>query len=240
MARNLFNNGNFSLGLLIILGGGVLIGGIGPFGQIHRFALFERIGLWIVYFSLGLPLIWTMHHRFALLLRVESLQKRLLCCVSTTLGATPLLFLVVELLGYSQGRPFPPDATEFTRALAEVFGTVFVITPLLNISFEKGAVSVSKPVALRAPFHALQAEGHYTRVHRSDGTLLLDMAFSDALRAVDDMNGAQVHRSWWVARDHTGIVRRKGSAKELQLSEDLKIPIARRRVTQLRRQGWNI
>jgi len=241
MGRNLFNNGHFSLGLLIILVGGLAIGSIGPFGQVDRFMLFERIGLWVVYLSFGLPLIWTIQRRFFALLQGTSPQKYLFSCVSTTLCATPILFLIVELIGYSQGRPFPPDITEVTRALTEVFGTIFVITLLLTmLTMEKKTVSTAKPAELQAPFHALQAEGHYTRVHRSQGSILLDMTFSNALRAVSDLDGARVHRSWWVAREYVGAVRRKGSAKELELSDDLKIPIARRRIGQLRQQGWNI
>ena len=43
-----------TLPLLIVLFG-LVFGIIGPFGQVERFAVFERVGLWICYLALGLP-----------------------------------------------------------------------------------------------------------------------------------------------------------------------------------------
>lgn len=241
MVISFFKNEEFSAGPLLILAGGIIIGSLGPFGQIERFALFERIGLWVVYLSVGLPLIWAIQNRFSAFLKSDSSSSLFLNSLLTTMTAAPALFLIVELLGLSQGRAFPPDSRELVRALLEVFGTVFLVALLMAVlKAKKPSIGDARPEALNGPIYALQAEGHYTRVHGPHGDKLLDMTFSNAMAATTDLDGAQVHRSWWVARGFAGAVRRRGSAKEFELPGELIIPIARRRLAQLRQQGWKV
>jgi hypothetical protein len=61
--------------------------------------------------------------------------------------------------------------------------------------------------------YAVEAEDHYLRLHTSRGSALIAMRLGDALRELEGVEGAQVHRSWWVARDAVEHgVRRRGRA----------------------------
>ena len=58
------------------------------------------------------------------------------------------------------------------------------------------------PLKLRgAKIHAVQAEDHYLRIHTDRGSDLILMRLSDAVEELEGLEGAQTHRSWWVARD---------------------------------------
>lgn len=95
------------------------------------------------------------------------------------------------------------------------------------------------PVRLRtADLHALQSEDHYLRVHTSAGVALILMRLSDAIAAASALEGAQTHRSWWVARSAITDARRDGSQAVLTLKGGIEAPVSRANVPKLRERGW--
>jgi hypothetical protein len=84
----------------------------------------------------------------------------------------------------------------------------------------------------------LQMEDHYVRVHAGGGSKLILSSLTDAIQAVGGVEGAQVHRSWWVARDQ--IVRPVwvGRNLHLELTNGLRAPVSRHRIAQLKAMGW--
>ncbi|WP_300530321.1 LytTR family DNA-binding domain-containing protein [Maricaulis sp.] len=90
----------------------------------------------------------------------------------------------------------------------------------------------------RAALHAIAAEDHYLRVYTSAGETLIRMRMSDALPAVAALDGAQTHRSWWVARDAVEGVRRGNGKAELSLSGAVTAPVSRSFAPALREAGW--
>jgi hypothetical protein len=85
---------------------------------------------------------------------------------------------------------------------------------------------------------ALQMEDHYVRVHGAASDTLILMRMGDAVQALAAINGAQVHRSWWVARKAVASAIRNGRAAELVLTNGLRVPVARNRIPGLRHAGW--
>ncbi|MBU6269648.1 MAG: LytTR family transcriptional regulator DNA-binding domain-containing protein, partial [Sphingomonadales bacterium] len=55
---------------------------------------------------------------------------------------------------------------------------------------------------------------------------------------MDGVEGARVHRGWWVARAAVSGVERRGRAVWLRLANGLEAPVARNAVADLREQGW--
>lgn len=89
-----------------------------------------------------------------------------------------------------------------------------------------------------AVVHAVEAEDHYLKLHTSKGSDLILMRLSDALQELEGIEGAQVHRSWWVARAAvTGASRGEGRAR-LQLVNGLEVPVSRTYARALREAGW--
>lgn len=95
------------------------------------------------------------------------------------------------------------------------------------------------PPRLRgARLFAVQAEDHYLRLHTDRGSDLILMRLSDALAELEGLEGAQTHRSWWVARDAVRDVSRGDGRAVLTLEGGLQAPVSRRYARALRQVGW--
>ena len=94
------------------------------------------------------------------------------------------------------------------------------------------------PARLGRTVLCLQMEDHYVRVHTPEGSALVLMSLSQAMAGLKDVDGAQTHRSWWVARAGvTGVVE-DGRNMRLRLAGGLEAPVSRARVGALREEGW--
>lgn len=72
----------------------------------------------------------------------------------------------------------------------------------------------------------LQMEDHYLRATTANGTALILIRFRDALQELDNYDGLQVHRSWWVARDAVTKLSKQGRKLELLMVDGSVIPVS--------------
>lgn len=89
-----------------------------------------------------------------------------------------------------------------------------------------------------AEIYAVSAEDHYLRVHTSKGGDLILMRLSDAIAELEGLEGAQTHRSWWVARTAIESARRDGDKVALVLKGGAEAPVSRPNIKPLRDAGW--
>lgn len=89
-----------------------------------------------------------------------------------------------------------------------------------------------------AILYAVSAEDHYLRLHTSKGSDLILMRMSDAIAELEGLEGAQTHRSWWVARDAVESTRRDGDRLTLVLKGGAEAPVSRPNIRPLREAGW--
>lgn len=95
------------------------------------------------------------------------------------------------------------------------------------------------PLKLRgAEVWAVEAEDHYLRLHTSKGQDLILMRLADAVLELEGIEGAQVHRSWWVARDAIADARRGDGRATLTLKDGAEVPVSRTYAGILRERGW--
>jgi hypothetical protein len=89
----------------------------------------------------------------------------------------------------------------------------------------------------RPPIIALQSEDHYVRVHGERGSELLLMRLRDAIAEMGEVQGEQVHRSWWIAR--CGVVRaeRQGRNWVVRMTNGKTALVARQSIDRLGRLG---
>lgn len=85
---------------------------------------------------------------------------------------------------------------------------------------------------------AVEAEDHYLRLHTSRGQDLILLRMADAVAELAELDGARVHRSWWVARDAVADVRRRDGAATLILKDGSEVPVSRPNARTLRDKGW--
>ena len=95
------------------------------------------------------------------------------------------------------------------------------------------------PFRLRdADLYAVEAEDHYLRVRTSKGSELILMRLSDARAELEGVEGAQTHRSWWVAKAGIADVRRADGRAVLVLKDGAEAPVSRAHARTLRELGW--
>jgi len=95
------------------------------------------------------------------------------------------------------------------------------------------------PARLRgAELFAVQAEDHYLRLHTSKGQDLILMRLSDAVAELEGLEGAQVHRSWWVAKGAVADAKRGDGRGTLTLKDGALVPVSRAYAKALRSSGW--
>ena len=94
------------------------------------------------------------------------------------------------------------------------------------------------PAELGTGLIALEMEDHYVRAHTMLGSDLVLLRMRDAIAELEGVEGAQVHRSWWVARDAVERVEREGRNVRLLLPRGLVAPVARSRTAELAAAGW--
>jgi len=90
----------------------------------------------------------------------------------------------------------------------------------------------------RAVLIAVRSEDHYVRAYTSAGDTLILMRLSDAVAELEGLEGAQVHRSWWVSRAAVDAWRREGGQRFLLLRGGLMVPVSRPNVRPLEDAGW--
>lgn len=95
------------------------------------------------------------------------------------------------------------------------------------------------PLKLRgAEVWAVEAEDHYLRLHTSKGQDLILLRLADAVGELEGVEGAQVHRSWWVAREAIVEARRGDGRAVLTLKDGAQVPVSRTYARLLRERGW--
>jgi len=95
------------------------------------------------------------------------------------------------------------------------------------------------PLRLRgAEIRAVEAQDHYLRLHTSRGEDLILMRLSDAITELEGIEGAQTHRSWWVAKDAVESARRGDGRATLSLLGGTEAPVSRAYAKALRDAGW--
>jgi DNA-binding LytR/AlgR family response regulator len=81
-------------------------------------------------------------------------------------------------------------------------------------------------------------EDHYVRVHTASGSRLVLATLNQAMAALENADGMQVHRSWWVARKAVVSAVADGRNIRLQLVNGVMAPVARSAIAKVRAAGW--
>jgi hypothetical protein len=89
-----------------------------------------------------------------------------------------------------------------------------------------------------ADLWAVEAEDHYLRLHTSLGQDLILLRLSDAVAELEGIEGAQTHRSWWVARSAVVEAERADGRATLTLKDGAKVPVSRNFTRLLKDEGW--
>ncbi len=93
------------------------------------------------------------------------------------------------------------------------------------------------PANLGDELLCLTVEDHYVRVHTPLGNTLILMRFADALLELEEYEGMQVHRSWWVAINAVEKVSKDKRRHILILKNGMKVPVSQRYNEKIKESG---
>lgn len=220
----------------------------GAFGM-DQLSLPGRLAYWAGTLTAGT--VWGgLVSRFAYPSRDASGDMWLRTLLYALIIAGPITLLVFVVNRYLLHSPIP------LRALASLFVSVALVTLVMtavNVLAARGRAEALAgetapspprflerlPLKLRgADIWAVESEDHYLRLHTSKGQDLILLRLADAVAELEGIEGAQVHRSWWVARDAIADARRGDGRATLTLKDGSEVPVSRTYAKLLRDRGW--
>lgn len=225
---------------------GAVLGVVGPFGSFFNDALPVRLAYWMVVSLLcGLcvgvvvRLVWPLARRRGVAAWTWIPLAALLVSVPLALAAR--LIAVAFWPGIREA----VDRVDWygqTLLIAFVYTSLYVAAHARTKPEAEaggGARMLDRlPPRLGRDLLCLQMEDHYVRLHTEAGSVLVLSPLARAIAQVGDLEGLQVHRSWWVARHAVRGVVHDGRNLRLVLSSGLEAPVARAKVAALKAAGW--
>lgn len=227
---------------LIVMESGAVIGvgvtaGIRLWGRLTRYPLVEVlaiavlialpltlavIGAGILLLGMDRPSLEGLWHNFLLVAFISAIITGISQAVGKREMATPVAAPAAELPG-----PTEPDPVDLPAPPAP--------TPTPADTRLRARL----PVHLQeARILALVSEDHYLRVRCEGGDALILMRLTDAIAELGDADGAQTHRSWWVARDAVASAQRADGKGLLTLADGSEAPVSRTHYRRLLDEGW--
>ncbi len=233
---------------LLAAGAAILFAGVGAFETGEAPPLTRYIYWLPLTFACGALGAWTLD-RFGSLASFRDLrQPRFILSLLVMTGVMTLLVFVASGLAL-QGEWTVKRLPHLWLQVLLVGGFFFALQLTLEgrreeeTAADPPAVPLSLearlPAGLReAEIQAVQAEDHYLRVHTDAGSALILMRLSDAIAELGQLEGAQTHRSWWVARAAIAEARPSRGRARLILKNGVEAPVSRTYARDLRRDGW--
>jgi LytTr DNA-binding domain len=220
-----------------------------------QWPLWRRFAYWTPLMMLTTPVAVVWH---PISERIERFlpQPLMLWVVTSALVALPITLIVWAYTRVFNGWPLHLDILPFfygptlTVTLAMV-GIGMLLERPGTVTHAAAPVQGVAPSPVRAKFldrltaklmggtlYAIKAEDHYLRLYTSKGEDLILMRLSDALLELEGLEGAQTHRSWWVAKEAVQSVQREDGKVALVLPGGISAPVSRANVKPLREAGW--
>ncbi len=251
--------------IFIILAIGAVLGLLGPFGT-YAMPTAMRFAYWLGFILVGYAIFRPVQTVGLWLSEETQIPRWAALSMAGAIASIPLTAIIGFALG-GMSTDSPYLGSGFPVLYLQVAGIGFVILLLMRLLFSPGAAEddearlpeppkplsvkeVDPPQAPDAPFFkrlppaighnlvCLEMQDHYVKAHTLAGSEMILMRLRDAIAELDGIEGMQVHRSWWVARDAVRGVRREGRNMSLELADGSLAPVARARQADLKTAGW--
>ena len=162
----------------------------------------------------------------------------------------PMSAFVLGLIVVQRHAPLTPALVREVKP--QVFAVSLILTALSFLlrsqptqTHAAGKIAPAPKFLQRVPaklngaeLYAVEAEDHYLRLHTSLGQDLILLRLADAIAELEGIEGAQTHRSWWVAKAAVASAERGDGRATLTLKDGAEAPVSRGFAKQLRSAGW--
>jgi len=83
------------------------------------------------------------------------------------------------------------------------------------------------PLAVRGKLLCFEMADHYLKIHTNKGNHMLLMRLKDAMQELENYQGLQTHRSWWVAENAVVTSLKDKNKTFLKLENDQLVPVSK-------------
>lgn len=249
MGRTASTTRDWAIELTACLAVGALLGLFGPFGSFINDGPMIRVAYWVI-----VILICGVAYGLAIRALAPHARRRHVPVWAWMPVMVILVSLPLTVITRLVAAGFWPAIGKRVEVV-EWYGQVVVISlayvalrtllfrGLSEKSVEPTAVGAPEilrhlPPRLGAELLCLSMEDHYVRLHTKRGSVLVLMSLSQAMEQLGDLEGLQVHRSWWVARRAVDRVVEEGRNVRVVLTGGIEAPVSRANVARLRSAGW--
>lgn len=252
--------------IIAVLGVGVFIGFLAPFGMDRLNPLLTTL-YWVITCLIGygiyFPTILFINNKFAE--RVK--QQWIRIAIGSLLASILMTFIIpiITLVFFDQAISWLIQLKDTFPKTVMIGAVITLVNMMQNyIQQQKQLLSESKlalkqseqntqlvthqaatdflaqvPFEKRGTLLCLEMSDHYLNVHTDKGQHLLLMRFKDAISALNEYPGMQTHRSWWVAHDAISKVEKDGRKLQLRLCNDTLIPVSRTYIESVKAAGFS-
>lgn len=139
-----------------------------------------------------------------------------------------IVWVVVNLFALRLSRPALAQAPAEAKPSAPVTALEPAVHehPGRTVTTSRLATVLGDDVTLHDVI-ALQAQDHYVMAYLPRGKRLILYRFRDAVAELAAIDGAQIHRSWWISGSAARSARRGPGTLSFKVGEDLVIPVGR-------------
>lgn len=232
---------------------GAILGAVGPFGSFFNDSLPVRVAYWMTLCLVSGLVISASVREVWPLARRRGVAAWVWVPVMAVVITGPLgLFARVFATGLWPGIREAVSLGEWygqTLLIELIFLSIYVAaharspslaSPTAAAGTAEARILDRLPARLGRDLLCLQMEDHYVRLHTPEGSVLVLTPLRTAITQVGGIEGMQVHRSWWVARQAVQGVVQDGRNLRLKLATGLEAPVARSKVAELRAAGWPV
>jgi hypothetical protein len=237
---------------------GIVLGLFGPFGS-YAMPTALRLIYWLGFVVAGYAIFRPIIIVGRWLAEMIHIDVLIGIGLALLLAAVPMTFLVAWAFS-----GFVARIASWSEGLGLLYLQVLLIGFLINgffmLMFREPADPVAAPATTRnkapppvpqvptsfadrlppgfGPLLALNSEDHYVRAIGESREELILIRLRDAVAELANVDGLQVHRSWWVARAAIAATRREGRTATLTLTTGRDVPVSREAMAAVRAAGW--
>ena len=222
-----------------LAGAALVLGMVGPFGTYESLRLPARLAYWAAI------VVSTYFLGFAVVSLLEKVifAKRPgpagFALIGAMAGVPVALFVwILNRLVYGTDVIFLLPLTLYAMAIAAVSsGLIAFFSMRLAHAPAPAQTTAQRPKLierlqprLRGKLLYLSMQDHYVEVVTDKGSELVLMRMSDAVDETAPVEGLQIHRSHWIARDAVAGSERRGGRLILRMSDGAELPVSRNRI----------
>lgn len=230
----------------------LLLAQVGPFGSYDIFTFGGRLMFWAPLLAIGIGLSTAVRAYVYGTLGLRDFRRGSLLIAVLICGlVSPPLHLVVRLL-FENRLPHLPALTEIAVVVfSVVLGVCAVRVSTVAAAPQMAEAPMPPPQppqpparlmeriepSLQGSLIAISVRDHYVDVWTDKGRSSLLLRFGDAMKEAVPTDGAQVHRSHWVAWSAVEAVERDAGRVTLRLRQGLRVPVSKNHRLKLEFRG---